>query len=96
MKKLLIFGAILSCSLSFASNSLNKKVVEENMSKENETKMETLLQVLLRNRIWSVTFQTSCGTTTNVAFESNYEDGTPEFIQDLADAVNWADSICDE
>lgn len=96
MKKLLIFGAIVSSSLSFANNSLNNKIVEEKVTKEDEAKKETLLKFLLRDRIWTVTFQTSCGTTTNVAFESSYEDGTPEFIEDLADAVNWADSICDE
>lgn len=94
MKKLLIFGTIIFSSLSFASNPLNNTIVKNNVSEE--IKKEALLKFLLKTRIWTVTFETSCGTTTNVAFESDYEDGTQEFIQDLADAVNWADSICDE
>lgn len=92
MKRILILGAVVFSSFTFAINSLNSTTIKE---KENENK-ENLLAFLFKARIWTVTFQTSCGATTNVAFESNYEDGTPEFIQDLADAVNWADSICDE
>ncbi|MBB4806417.1 hypothetical protein HNP38_001689 [Chryseobacterium defluvii] len=97
MKKLFVAGAIALSVFSFAKGTdakedttIKKEVSAEVKEKPNEQKKE---KVALLKQWWTVTIDTPCGEV-NVYFASSHADGTQEFIQDLAYAVNYSYDHC--
>ncbi|MBS1571714.1 MAG: hypothetical protein JST62_04875 [Bacteroidetes bacterium] len=92
MKKLLIFGAFSLSSLIFAKDKMqsekNHNVTLEQKSVTIE-KNDKLMAILLQ--MWSVSFTSSCGGNVTAVFESNAPNGSAEFINDLAYAVNYSE-----
>lgn len=96
MKKLFFVSALALSTFTFA-NTKNEKKQNVNSEKPVEVKMLTqeqkeILALILPN--WSVSYVNACGTVNTVFFESNNPDGSPEFIRELAYAVNSTYDIC--
>lgn len=94
MRKFLITGAIALSSLAFANTSdvktLDKSTneVKENIQQSNT---EEAFKALLF-RFLSVTFtSTSCSGPVTVTYESTAAEGSAEYLDDLASAINYAD-----
>ncbi|MFY1045249.1 hypothetical protein [Chryseobacterium sp. GP-SGM7] len=100
MKKVAILCTLMFASFSFANESVSTKnsfytTVTSNNSSQYEVKLKNgdIIRVTVtaeftsRGR-WRVEFVNACGDFINVGFSSDYADGTPEFINDLANVVN--------
>ncbi len=96
MKKLFFVGALALPLLTFAKSQEKQNVKSEETVKLKEfvlkQKEKAILAVILPN--WSVSYVNVCGTINTVFFESDNPDGNPEFIRELAYAVNSTYDIC--
>lgn len=94
MRKLFFFGAVIITSLSMAKTKDAK--LDQTFAKETELlKFEHSLNVknlkvkMLIKSYYVVEFDLPCGGGhMTVTFASSYADGSPEFINDLANTVN--------
>jgi hypothetical protein len=94
MRKLFLLGAFALSTFAFANKSDVKS--EVSVKKETSVKVKEMIQeqkLAFLKAWWGVTIGTTCGPV-NVYFTSNYADGTPEFIADLAYSVNYAYDHC--
>ncbi|WP_428071485.1 hypothetical protein [Chryseobacterium gambrini] len=94
MKKLLLAGALVYSTLSFATT---KEDVKAGAKKETETSKKTDVTELTKEqketlaliiKWWGVSFTNSCGEEVTAYFQSDNPDGSPAFIRELAYAVN--------
>lgn len=99
MKKVAILCALMFASFSFA----NENVTIKNDVSTSARATSSIYEIKLRNGEiikvtvkaeatskgrWRVEFVNACGEFINVGFSSDYADGSPEFINDLANVVN--------
>jgi|GEM_PF-1351097 len=97
MKKIFFVAAMAVTSFAFANTSDVKDVkLEASKTTTSSTKEKTKTNFAkFLADTWSVSFTNSCGGTSSATFTSEYADGTPGFIKDLAHVVNTADAWCD-
>lgn len=95
MKKLIILGAVVFASMTFAKTStedIKNPVKTETVSQVKATAQEKSNSAR-PGQLWTVTIGTPCGPV-NVTFSTSYADGSAGFIDDLAYSVNYAYNNC--
>lgn len=100
MKKVTIVCALMFASFSFANENVT---IKNDVSTSIRITTSSIYEVKLRNGEiikvnvtsettsrgrWRVEFVNACGEFINVGFSSDYADGSPGFINDLANVVN--------
>ncbi|WP_336689362.1 MULTISPECIES: hypothetical protein [unclassified Chryseobacterium] len=94
MKKLFLVGALALSAFTFA----NTKEVKQEVKHEKTTEVKELTKeqkkALALIRWWSVAYTNACGTINTIFFQSDNQDASPEFIRELAYAVNSTYDIC--
>lgn len=97
MKKLFILGALAIATLSFANDKKETKETKEVAAANQTAKSD--FKIPIRKAavadVYSTSFKNKCGQETTVIFSTQHEHLSPGFIDDLANAVNWAYEICD-
>lgn len=100
MKKVAILCSMMFATFTFANeNGATKNDVYsfavtkassqyEVQLKNGETITVTVTPEITSKGRWRVEFLNACGEFVNVGFNSDYADGSPEFINDLATVVN--------
>ena len=99
MKKLFILGALAIATLSFANDKKEtketKNVPAANQTSKSDFKIPIKKAAAAVSDVYSTSFKNKCGQETTVIFSTQHEHLSPGFIDDLANAVNWAYEICD-
>lgn len=95
MKKLFLLSALALATLGYANTTKTSEITNTNLktlsygkviSKSSQKKYED-------RKLWYVMVPSPCGPV-NCYFYSSHEDGSSEFIKDLANAVNHAYNTC--